>query len=223
MHECMVGKYNDCKVIYDRLKACGLLVSISGGQIVRSNELLMKLLEWLNNLCKISDASARLCCHAWNRLVPGDTVSTTLLDIIVRHNCYLNVSQTKALHALFLTLLTDVVFRKHLAIALVKEYEAMSTLYAMGIGPEEQSITNLSVQVLTVPSLVNYVIHHCDALAVFVHSIYNIIKLASTSGVLDLNHRAVKYRRYNRYKKVLSFLVSYIANKYPVYLVRCGI
>lgn len=169
--------------IAEILKEAKLHVCITSTQFDNRVRAVLAVLGWLYKIAQSNDGLCRLIC---------DALTVPQLQRIMESDPYLQKSVVVSLHGLFLTLMADKTFKISVSIAYSLAFTQIATLYAQGIGPNENSMFGLSVQFLNRDIYVENMVHNYGFLTSVSKSLLDMLRDANG----QFNHPVLVHRRY---------------------------
>ncbi|XP_064411682.1 E3 ubiquitin-protein ligase UBR2 isoform X4 [Latimeria chalumnae] len=135
-----------------------LKVQIMHSSVVAHQSFGLKLLSWLGHIIGYSDGLRRVLCQVGLQEGP-DGENSSLVDRLMLSDSQLWKGARNEYHQLFMSsLLMDLKYKKLFAIRFAKSYERLQNDYVKDDHDREFSVTDLSVQIFTVPSLARMLI-----------------------------------------------------------------
>ncbi|XP_046723982.1 E3 ubiquitin-protein ligase UBR2 isoform X7 [Silurus meridionalis] len=130
-----------------------LRVQVMHSSVVAHQCFALKALSWLGYIIRYSDALRRILCQVG--LQNGPDGENSLVDTLMLCDSKMWKGARNVYHQLFMSsLLMDLKYKKLFAIQFAKNYECLQSDYVKDDHDREFSITDLSVQIFTVPSLI---------------------------------------------------------------------
>jgi hypothetical protein len=158
----------------------------------RSEEVFLIFVAWMTRLASMTDGLCRLICSSF---------TVERLCEIMTVDCRLKVSQARALHGLFLTLMADISFKHQVAAAYAKALPVFASLYGDGCGSSDSSVFRLSVQFLNRAVFVDEIVKHHNFLESLANSmkmmLFKAKEVSKSKGTPVLKHPTLKFRRYD--------------------------
>ena len=171
------GPLGDVRALARRLRGRSLLVSLLTRRLLKIGKVALLQVQWLYSLAGVSGGICRLVVE---QLIaapsPSSSSSSTAgsgagagddhdgeeeaeaevaLPRLLRAHGRLGKPLASGLHALYLFLMADQVFKARVARAYADTYLAVAREYGAGVGVAESSLYSLSVQFLNRPAFVN--------------------------------------------------------------------
>ncbi|XP_067844935.1 E3 ubiquitin-protein ligase UBR2 isoform X3 [Heptranchias perlo] len=135
-----------------------LKVQVMHSSVVAHQGFAIKLLIWLSQVIGYSGGLRRILCQVGLQQRP-DEENSSLVDKLMLCDSKLWKGARNIYHQLFMSsLLMDVKNKKLFAVRFAKNYERLQTDYVNDDHDREFSVTDLSVQIFTVPSLARMLI-----------------------------------------------------------------
>ncbi|XP_016129321.1 E3 ubiquitin-protein ligase UBR2-like [Sinocyclocheilus grahami] len=132
-----------------------LRVQVMHSSVVAHQCFALKALTWLGQIIRYSDALRRILCQVGLQRGP-EGENSSLVDTLMLCDSKMWKGARNVYHQLFMSsLLMDTKYKKLFAIQFAKNYERMQNDYVKDDHDREFSVTDLSVQMFTVPSLVS--------------------------------------------------------------------
>jgi ATP-dependent Clp protease adapter protein ClpS len=149
----------------------------------------------------------------------------SLLEELIVSDCRLSKRLRSAVHSFLLPMLVNAELKGALMWAFVRQYRRLSTDFLEGRGVQEETVLNFSVQLLTVPSLVQFfqqgllealLLSLQDAVVMCLreHQLPPATAATQQDGgdgmslVLDTDHRVLMYRRYDHIARDLKYVLK---------------
>ncbi|XP_035982677.1 E3 ubiquitin-protein ligase UBR2 isoform X3 [Fundulus heteroclitus] len=130
-----------------------LRVQVMHSSVVAHQCFALKALSWLGQIIQYSDGLKRILCQVGLQKGP-EGENSSLVDRLMLNDSKMWKGARNIYHQLLMnSLLMDLKFKKIFAIQFAKNYERLQSDYIRDDHDREFSITDLSVQVFTVPSL----------------------------------------------------------------------
>ncbi|XP_075996582.1 E3 ubiquitin-protein ligase UBR2 isoform X2 [Genypterus blacodes] len=130
-----------------------LRVQVMHSSVVAHQCFALKALSWLGQIIQYSDGLRRILCQVGLQKSPEDE-NTSLVDQLMLNDSKMWKGARNIYHQLLMnSLLMDLKYKKIFAIQFAKNYERLQSDFVKDDHDREFSITDLSVQVFTVPSL----------------------------------------------------------------------
>nr|DBA27212.1 TPA: hypothetical protein GDO54_011378 [Pyxicephalus adspersus] len=172
-----------------------LKVHVMHASVVAHQTFGLRILSWLGQIIGYSDGLRRILCQVGlQEGLHGD--STSLVDRLMLCDSLLWKGARNCYHQLFMSsLLMDLKYKKLFAIQFAKNYERLQSDYVKDDHDREFSITDLSVQIFTVPSLARMLITEENLMTIIIKTFMD-----------HLTHRDVQGRfHFERYTAVQAF------------------
>ncbi|XP_072366213.1 E3 ubiquitin-protein ligase UBR2 isoform X1 [Scyliorhinus torazame] len=135
-----------------------LKVQVMHSSVVAHQNFAIKLLIWLSQVIGYSGGLRRILCEVGLQQRP-DEEGSSLIDKLMLCDSKLWKGARNIYHQLFMSsLLMDLKSKKLFAVRFAKNYERLQTDYVNDDHDREFSVTDLSVQIFTVPSLARILI-----------------------------------------------------------------
>uniref|UniRef100_A0A3B3CFX9 E3 ubiquitin-protein ligase n=1 Tax=Oryzias melastigma TaxID=30732 RepID=A0A3B3CFX9_ORYME len=130
-----------------------LRVQVMHSSVVAHQCFALKTLKWLGQIIKYSDGLRRILCQVGLQQGP-EGENSSLVDRLMLNDSRMWKGARNIYHQLLMnSVLMDLKFKKIFAIQFAKNYEHLQNDYVKDDHDREFSITDLSVQMFTVPSL----------------------------------------------------------------------
>jgi hypothetical protein len=180
---------DDAREMANKLKTKGLAVCLMAPWEAEQERKVVAIISWLYKVAQASDGLCRIVCNA---------LTVDRLRRMMRTDCRLNKRLAKDLHDLFLTLMADQSFKMSVARAYAQAFEHFTEDYATGVGTQEMSLYNLSVQFLNRAAFVNEMVDNHTFLESLARALRGMLQQAwSSKSGLDPTHTILVHRRYN--------------------------
>ena len=162
------GALEHCESIRRVIAEIGLTVAVLDSKVVAAQEIALECLRWLVQLCGMSDGIRRILCSVLTK-VSTSTIAAAAAEPALDQFLVHFVDQWKEVRQLirsliFGTMLVESDFKPALASTFVKHYEHLHTVHLDDEAHENDSMTNISVQLFTVPSLARWLVQEKGAL-----------------------------------------------------------
>lgn len=120
-----------------------------------------------------------------------------ILSLLLVEDARLTKEVAEAMHALYMRLLPDLKFRRLFATAFAVTYKDRARQWCHGVGPAEQSVLDFSVQLLTVPSIVQRLTMENGLMFTLLTALQeNLSSALDERGVINLSHKIILHRRF---------------------------
>uniref|UniRef100_A0A665WWI0 E3 ubiquitin-protein ligase n=1 Tax=Echeneis naucrates TaxID=173247 RepID=A0A665WWI0_ECHNA len=130
-----------------------LRVQVMHSSVVAHQCFALKALSWLGQIIQYSDGLRRILCQVGLQKGP-EGENSSLVDRLMLNDSKMWKGARNIYHQLLMnSLLMDIKYKKIFAIQFAKSYERLQSDYVKDDHDREFSITDLSVQIFTVPSL----------------------------------------------------------------------
>ncbi|XP_067367513.1 E3 ubiquitin-protein ligase UBR2 isoform X5 [Channa argus] len=130
-----------------------LRVQVMHSSVVAHQCFALKALSWLGQIIQYSDGLRRILCQVGLQKGP-EGENSSLVDRLMLNDSMMWKGARNIYHQLLMnSLLMDIKYKKIFAIQFAKSYERLQSDYVKDDHDREFSITDLSVQIFTVPSL----------------------------------------------------------------------
>ncbi|XP_030297754.1 E3 ubiquitin-protein ligase UBR2 isoform X1 [Sparus aurata] len=134
-----------------------LRVEVMHSSVVAHQCFALKALSWLGQVIQYSDGLRRVLCQVGLQAA-AEAENSSLVDQLMLNDSKMWKGARNIYHQLLMnSLLMDLKYKKIFAIQFAKSYERLQCDYVRDDHDREFSITDLSVQIFTVPSLVSSV------------------------------------------------------------------
>uniref|UniRef100_A0A6Q2XMY6 E3 ubiquitin-protein ligase n=1 Tax=Esox lucius TaxID=8010 RepID=A0A6Q2XMY6_ESOLU len=135
-----------------------LRVQVMHSSVVAHQCFALKVLQWLGHVIGYSDALRRILCQVGLENGP-EGENSSLVDTLMLCDSKMWKGARNVYHQLLMSsLLMDLKYKKLFAIQFAKNYECLQSDYVKDDHDREFSVTDLSVQMFTVPSLARMLI-----------------------------------------------------------------
>lgn len=193
------GPLGDVRALARRLRGRSLLVSLLTRRLLKIGKVALLQVQWLYSLAGVSGGICRLVVE---QLIAAPSSSTTTgggsgaggagddhdgqeeaeaaLPRLLRAHGRLGKPLASGLHALYLFLMADQVFKARVARAYADTYLAVAREYGAGVGVAESSLYSLSVQFLNRPAFVNELVG-CVCLCFFLFFLSWVMMVVDTT------------------------------------------
>uniref|UniRef100_A0A3Q4AZ78 E3 ubiquitin-protein ligase n=1 Tax=Mola mola TaxID=94237 RepID=A0A3Q4AZ78_MOLML len=130
-----------------------LRVEVMHSSVVAHQCFALKALSWLGQIIQYSDGLRRILCQVGLQKTP-EGENSSLVDQLMLNDSKMWKGARNIYHQLLMnSLLMDLKYKKIFAVQFAKNYERLQSDYVRDDHDREFSITDLSVQIFTVPSL----------------------------------------------------------------------
>ncbi|XP_068089086.1 E3 ubiquitin-protein ligase UBR2 isoform X1 [Hyperolius riggenbachi] len=176
-----------------------LKVQVMQSAIVAHQTFGLRVLAWLGQIIGYSDGLRRILCQVGLQEGP-DGENSSLVDKLMLCDSILWKGARNCYHQLFMSsLLMDLKYKKLFAIRFAKNYERLQSDYVKDDHDREFSITDLSVQIFTVPSLARMLITEEDLMTTIIRTFMDHLKHRDVQGRFQFERytalQAFKFRR----------------------------
>ncbi|XP_075451842.1 E3 ubiquitin-protein ligase UBR2 isoform X1 [Ascaphus truei] len=176
-----------------------LKVQIMRSAIVAHQTFGLKLLSWLGQVIGYSDGLRRILCQVGLQEGP-DGENSSLVDKLMLSDSKLWKGARNCYHQLFMSsLLMDLKYKKLFALRFAKNYERLQSDFVKDDHDREFSITDLSVQIFTVPSLARMLITEENLMTTIIKTFMDHLRHRDIQGRFQFERytalQAFKFRR----------------------------
>ncbi|XP_067091771.1 E3 ubiquitin-protein ligase UBR2 isoform X2 [Osmerus mordax] len=176
-----------------------LRVQVMHSSVVAHQCFALKALAWLGHVIGYSDALRRILCQVGlQRGLEGE--NSSLVDTLMLCDSKMWKGARNVYHQLFMSsLLMDLKYKKLFAIQFAKNYERLQSDYVKDDHDREFSVTDLSVQMFTVPSLARMLITEEDLMTTIIRTFVDHLRHRDLQGRFQFERytaqQAFKFRR----------------------------
>ncbi|XP_045150705.1 E3 ubiquitin-protein ligase UBR2 [Echinops telfairi] len=176
-----------------------LKVQVMHSSIVAHQNFGLKLLSWLGSIIGYSDGLRRILCQVGLQEGP-DGENCSLVDRLMLNDSKLWKGARSVYHQLFMSsLLMDLKYKKLFAIRFAKRYQQLQRGFMEDDHERAVSVTALSVQFFTVPTLARMLITEENLLAVIITTFMGHLRPRDAQGRFQFERytalQAFKFRR----------------------------
>ncbi|XP_036402370.1 E3 ubiquitin-protein ligase UBR2 [Megalops cyprinoides] len=176
-----------------------LRVQVMHSSVVAHQCFALKALAWLGHIIGYSDALRRILCQVGLQNAP-EGENTSLVDTLMLCDSKMWKGARNVYHQLFMSsLLMDLKYKKLFAIQFAKNYERLQSDYVKDDHDREYSITDLSVQMFTVPSLARMLITEENLMTTIIRTFVDHLRHRDLQGRFQFERytaqQAFKFRR----------------------------
>ncbi|XP_037700845.1 E3 ubiquitin-protein ligase UBR2 isoform X4 [Choloepus didactylus] len=176
-----------------------LKVQVMHSSIVAHQNFGLKVLSWLGSIIGYSDGLRRILCQVGLQEGP-DGENSSLVDRLMLSDSKLWKGARSVYHQLFMSsLLMDLKYKKLFAIRFANNYERLQSDYVTDDHDREFSITDLSVQIFTVPSLARMLITEENLMTIIIKTFMDHLRHRDAQGRFQFERytalQAFKFRR----------------------------
>uniref|UniRef100_A0A673MB28 E3 ubiquitin-protein ligase n=1 Tax=Sinocyclocheilus rhinocerous TaxID=307959 RepID=A0A673MB28_9TELE len=193
-----------------------LRVQVMHSSVVAHQCFALKALTWLGQIIRYSDALRRILCQVGLQRGPeGD--NSSLVDTLMLCDSKMWKGARNVYHQLFMSsLLMDSKYKKRFAIQFAKNYECLQSDYVKDDHDREFSVTDLSVQMFTVPSLARMLITEENLMTTIICTFMDHLRHRDLQGHFQFERytaqQAFKFRRVQSLIGDLNKLKNVLAN-----------
>ncbi|XP_062375435.1 E3 ubiquitin-protein ligase UBR2 isoform X2 [Sardina pilchardus] len=175
-----------------------LRVQVMHSSVVAHQCFALKALGWMGHVIRHSDALRRILCQVG--LQRGPEGEDSLVDTLMLCDSKMWKGARNVYHQLLMSsLLMDLKYKKLFAIQFAKNYERLQSDYVRDDHDREYSITDLSVQMFTVPSLARMLITEEDLMSTIIRTFVDHLRHRDLQGRFQFERytaqQAFKFRR----------------------------
>uniref|UniRef100_A0A4W5MEI4 E3 ubiquitin-protein ligase n=1 Tax=Hucho hucho TaxID=62062 RepID=A0A4W5MEI4_9TELE len=175
-----------------------LRVQVMHSSVVAHQCFALKALHWLGHVIGYSDALRRILCQVG--LERGPAGENSLVDTLMLCDSKMWKGARNVYHQLFMSsLLMDLKYKKLFAIQFAKNYERLQSDYVKDDHDREFSVTDLSVQMFTVPSLARMLITEENLMTTIIRTFVDHLRHRDLQGRFQFERytaqQAFKFRR----------------------------
>ncbi|XP_063299948.1 E3 ubiquitin-protein ligase UBR2 isoform X2 [Pelobates fuscus] len=184
-----------------------LKVQVMHSSVVAHQTFGLRFLNWLGQVISYSDGLRRLLCQVGLQEGP-DGENSSLVDKLMLCDSMMWKGARNCYHQLFMSsLLMDLKYKKLFAIRFAKNYERLQSDYVKDDHDREFSITDLSVQIFTMPSLARMLITEENLMATIIKTFMAHLKLS------DVQQGKFHFDRYTalqsfKFRRVQSLILD---------------
>uniref|UniRef100_A0AAR2KYN6 E3 ubiquitin-protein ligase n=1 Tax=Pygocentrus nattereri TaxID=42514 RepID=A0AAR2KYN6_PYGNA len=176
-----------------------LRVQVMHSSVVAHQCFALKALNWLGQIIRYSDALRRILCQVGLQKGP-EGENSSLVDTLMLCDSKMWKGARNIYHQLFMSsLLMDLKYKKQFAIQFAKNYERLQSDYVKDDHDREFSITDLSVQIFTVPSLARMLITEENLMTTIIRTFLDHLRHRDLQGRFQFERytaqQAFKFRR----------------------------
>uniref|UniRef100_A0A9J7ZMB7 E3 ubiquitin-protein ligase n=1 Tax=Cyprinus carpio carpio TaxID=630221 RepID=A0A9J7ZMB7_CYPCA len=176
-----------------------LRVQVMHSSVVAHQCFALKALTWLGQIIRYSDALRRILCQVGLQRGP-EGENSSLVDTLMLCDSKMWKGARNVYHQLFMSsLLMDSKYKKLFAIQFAKNYERLQSDYVKDDHDREFSITDLSVQMFTVPSLARMLITEENLMTTIIRTFVDHLRHRDLQGRFQFERytaqQAFKFRR----------------------------
>uniref|UniRef100_A0A6Q2YLN7 E3 ubiquitin-protein ligase n=1 Tax=Esox lucius TaxID=8010 RepID=A0A6Q2YLN7_ESOLU len=181
------GELRSCQDARDLIRHISLQplrVEILHSAVMAHQSFAMRLGTWFQQIIGYSVGFRQVFCQV--ALEPNSELDqTSLISRLMLHDARLYKGARKIIHELiFCSLLMETEYKRLFAIEFTKHYMQLQKDFILDDHERSISITALSVQIFTVPTLARQLIEECNVIKVIVDTVMELL-----SEHLDANHR----------------------------------
>uniref|UniRef100_A0A671S188 E3 ubiquitin-protein ligase n=1 Tax=Sinocyclocheilus anshuiensis TaxID=1608454 RepID=A0A671S188_9TELE len=176
-----------------------LRVQVMHSSVVAHQCFALKALTWLGQIIRYSDALRRILCQVGLQRGP-EGENSSLVDTLMLCDSKMWKGARNVYHQLFMSsLLMDSKYKKLFAIQFAKNYECLQSDYVKDDHDREFSVTYLSVQMFTVPSLARMLITEENLMTTIIRTFMDHLRHRDLQGHFQFERytaqQAFKFRR----------------------------
>uniref|UniRef100_A0A8C2EZT0 E3 ubiquitin-protein ligase n=1 Tax=Cyprinus carpio TaxID=7962 RepID=A0A8C2EZT0_CYPCA len=176
-----------------------LRVQVMHSSVVAHQCFALKALTWLGQIIRYSDALRRILCQVGLQRGP-EGENSSLVDTLMLCDSKMWKGARNVYHQLFMSsLLMDTKYKKLFAIQFAKNYERLQSDYVKDDHDREFSVTDLSVQMFTVPSLARMLITEENLMTTIIRTFMDHLRHRDLHGHFQFERytaqQAFKFRR----------------------------
>ncbi|XP_028676541.1 E3 ubiquitin-protein ligase UBR2 isoform X1 [Erpetoichthys calabaricus] len=176
-----------------------LKVQVMHSSVVAHQCFALKVLSWLGQVISYSDGLRRILCQVWLQLGP-EGENSSLVDKLMLCDSKLWKGARNVYHQLFMSsLLMDLKYKKLFAVQFAKNYRKLQTDFMEDDHERVVSVTALSVQLFTVPTLARMLITEEDLLTTIIRTFMDHLRHRDPQGRFQFERytaqQAFKFRR----------------------------
>uniref|UniRef100_A0A4W4FMA3 E3 ubiquitin-protein ligase n=1 Tax=Electrophorus electricus TaxID=8005 RepID=A0A4W4FMA3_ELEEL len=175
-----------------------LRVQVMHSSVVAHQCFALKALTWFSHVIRYSDALRRILCQVG--LQRGPEGDNSLVDTLMLCDSKMWKGARNVYHQLYMSsLLMDLKYKKLFAIQFAKHYERLQSDYVKDDHDREFSVTDLSVQMFTVPSLARMLITEENLMTTIIRTFVDHLRHRDLQGRFQFERytaqQAFKFRR----------------------------
>ncbi|XP_028846030.1 E3 ubiquitin-protein ligase UBR2 isoform X2 [Denticeps clupeoides] len=176
-----------------------LRVQVMHSSVVAHQCFALKSLNWLSNIIRYSDALRRILCQVGLQNGP-EGENSSLVDTLMLCDSKMWKGARNVYHQLFMSsFLMDLKYKKLFAIQFARNYERLQSDYVKDDHDREFSVTDLSVQMFTVPSLARMLITDENLMTTIIRTFVDHLRHRDLQGRFQFERytaqQAFKFRR----------------------------
>ncbi|XP_056148374.1 E3 ubiquitin-protein ligase UBR2 [Lampris incognitus] len=176
-----------------------LRVQVMHSSVVAHQCFALKVLTWLGHIIAYSDGLRRILCQVGLQKAP-EGENSSLVDILMLCDSKMWKGARNVYHQLLMSsLLMDLKYKKIFAIQFAKNYERLQSDFVRDDHDREFSITDLSVQMFTVPSLARMLIVEENLMTTIIRTFVDHLRHRDLQGRFQFERytaqQAFKFRR----------------------------
>ncbi|XP_061601978.1 E3 ubiquitin-protein ligase UBR2 isoform X2 [Cololabis saira] len=178
-----------------------LRVQVMHSSVVAHQSFALKALSWLGGIIQYSDGLRRILCQVG--LQKGEGENSTLVDHLMLNDSKMWKGARNVYHQLLMnSLLMDLKFKKIFAIQFAKNYRRLQTDFMEDDHERLVSVTSLSVQLFTVPTMARMLMVDQDLMGTIIRTFVD-----------QLRHRDLQGRfQFDRYTAQQAFRFQRVQN-----------
>ncbi|XP_047668061.1 E3 ubiquitin-protein ligase UBR2 isoform X4 [Tachysurus fulvidraco] len=175
-----------------------LRVQVMHSSVVAHQCFALKALSWLGHVIRSSDALRRILCQVG--LQNGTDGENSLVDTLMLNDSKMWKGARNVYHQLFMSsLLMDLKYKKLFAIQFAKNYQRLQTDFMEDDHERLVSVTSLSVQLFTVPTLARMLITEENLMTTIIRTFVDHLRHRDLQGRFQFERytaqQAFKFRR----------------------------
>ncbi|XP_043917807.1 E3 ubiquitin-protein ligase UBR2 isoform X2 [Protopterus annectens] len=176
-----------------------LKVQVMHSSVVAHQCFSLRLLTWLSQVIGYSDGLRRIVCQVG--LQEGqEGENSSLVDTLMLNDSKLWKGARNVYHQLFMSsLLMDMKYKKLFAVRFTENYERLQNDFVNDDHDREFSVTDLSLQMFTVPSLARMLVMDHDLMSIIIRTFMDHLKCKDAHGRFQFERyttaQAFKFRR----------------------------
>ncbi|XP_060728096.1 E3 ubiquitin-protein ligase UBR2 isoform X6 [Tachysurus vachellii] len=175
-----------------------LRVQVMHSSVVAHQCFALKALSWLGHVIRYSDALRRILCQVG--LQNGTDGENSLVDTLMLNDSKMWKGARNVYHQLFMSsLLMDLKYKKLFAIQFAKNYQRLQTDFMEDDHERLVSVTSLSVQLFTVPTLARMLITEENLMTTIIRTFVDHLRHRDLQGRFQFERytaqQAFKFRR----------------------------
>uniref|UniRef100_A0A3P8UV54 E3 ubiquitin-protein ligase n=1 Tax=Cynoglossus semilaevis TaxID=244447 RepID=A0A3P8UV54_CYNSE len=192
-----------------------LRVEVMHSSVVAHQCFALKTLGWLGQIIQYSDGLRRILCQVGLQQGP-EGENSSLVDRLMLNDSKMWKGARNIYHQLLMnSLLMDQEYKKIFAIQFAKSYEKLQSDYVTDDHDREFSITDLSVQIFTVPSLARMLMVEQDLMSTIIRTFVDHVRHRDLQGRFQFDrYTAQQAFKFGRVQSLIGDL-KYVLISHP--------